>query len=161
MQSSQKMAGTGRLRRERMKQIILIVSLLLWVDLLYAQEKTYRNSIGMEFVLIPSGHFLMGSDRRFEKGRHDEMPKHGVRFSHSFYIAKYEVTQARLPQRISRFSSFENALISGCLPFYLGGLSSKHWKNVQTIGMTTGGVKTRKGLSLSNLFRQPLALHSQ
>jgi len=89
------MAGTGRLRRERMKQVILIVSLLLCVDLLYAQEETYRNSIGMEFVLIPSGDFLMGIDRRFEKGRHDEMPKHGVHLNHSFYMAKYEVTQAQ------------------------------------------------------------------
>ncbi len=97
-----------------MKQVILIVCLLLWVDLLYAQEETYQNSIGMEFVLIPSGLFLMDSDRRFEKGRHHEMPKHRIRFNHSFYMAKYELTQAKwvkvMGSNTSRFKDHNNPI---------------------------------------------------
>ena len=45
-----------------MKPFILIAGILLWVNLLHAQEKIYRNSIGMEFVQIPAGEFSMGSE---------------------------------------------------------------------------------------------------
>lgn len=37
----------------------------------------------------------MGSDRRFERGKHDEMPKNLIIISRSFYMAKHEVTQAQ------------------------------------------------------------------
>jgi formylglycine-generating enzyme required for sulfatase activity len=50
-----------------------------------------RNSIGMEFVLIPAGEFLMGSDY-YEP---DERPVHKVVISKPFYLGKYEVTQAQ------------------------------------------------------------------
>jgi len=48
------------------------------------------NSIGMEFVLIPAGEFLMGSIDRLE----EERPVHKVRISRPFYLGKYAVTQA-------------------------------------------------------------------
>ncbi len=51
--------------------------------------KTLRNSIGMEFVLILAGEFLMGST----DGWHTEKPAHKVRISRPFYLGKYEVTQ--------------------------------------------------------------------
>ena len=54
-----------------------------------AQDKQYANSIGMEFVLIPSGSFLMGS----KSGEEDEAPVHKVTISKPFYLGKYEVTQ--------------------------------------------------------------------
>ncbi|MDP7018933.1 MAG: SUMF1/EgtB/PvdO family nonheme iron enzyme, partial [Pirellulaceae bacterium] len=44
----------------------------------------------MEFVLIPAGSFLMGS----EKGPRDERPIHRVVISKPFYMAKYVVTQS-------------------------------------------------------------------
>ena len=50
---------------------------------------TRRNSIGMEFVLIPAGEFLMGSNN----GLDSEKPVHRVRISKAFYLGKYEVTQ--------------------------------------------------------------------
>jgi formylglycine-generating enzyme required for sulfatase activity len=53
--------------------------------------KTWRNSIGMDFVLIPAGTFLMGSN----DGSNDEKPVHEVRLSKSFYLGKYEVTQGQ------------------------------------------------------------------
>lgn len=50
---------------------------------------TWRNSLGMEFRLVPAGEFLMGSD----DGQRDEQPVHQVRISQPFYLGTYEVTQ--------------------------------------------------------------------
>jgi formylglycine-generating enzyme required for sulfatase activity len=55
-----------------------------------AAPKTLRNSIGMEFVLIQAGTFQMGSN----DGSH-EKPAHTVRLTRSYYLGKYEVTQAQ------------------------------------------------------------------
>ncbi len=55
-------------------------------------SKTFINSIGMEFVLIPSGSFVMGSPTS-EIGRKDDESRHRVTISKSFYLGKYEVTQ--------------------------------------------------------------------
>lgn len=52
--------------------------------------KTYTNTLGMEFVLIPSGSFIMGHDRVF-----DARPKHRVNITKSFYLGKYPVTNAQ------------------------------------------------------------------
>ena len=51
--------------------------------------KTYTNSIGMEFVLIPPGAFTMGSSA----GDEDEKPPHEVHISQSFYLQTAQVTQ--------------------------------------------------------------------
>ena len=51
----------------------------------------YRNSIGMEFVLIPAGEFMMGS----ENGEDDEKPVHQVIISRSYYLGKFVVTQVQ------------------------------------------------------------------
>jgi hypothetical protein len=61
----------------------------------HAAEKTYTNSIGMEFVLIPAGSFTMGADRNFEDAAADETPQHRVNVSKPFYLGGYEVTQAQ------------------------------------------------------------------
>ena len=56
-------------------------------------ELNYTNSIGMEFVLIPAGEFMMGSPSD-EEGRWDgEGPVHKVTIEESYYLGKYEVTQ--------------------------------------------------------------------
>jgi formylglycine-generating enzyme required for sulfatase activity len=60
-----------------------------------AAEKTYTNSIGMEFILIPAGSFTMGADKNFEAADDDETPQHRVSISKPFYLGKYEVTQAQ------------------------------------------------------------------
>ena len=49
------------------------------------------NSIGMEFVRIEAGTFMMGSNR--PAYNHDERPIHQVTISQPFYMGKYEVTQ--------------------------------------------------------------------
>ena len=61
----------------------------------FAAEKTYTNSIGMEFVLIPAGSFMMGTDPKVEDDGDDERPRHKVTISKAFYLGKYEVTQAQ------------------------------------------------------------------
>lgn len=50
--------------------------------------KQIQNPLGMEFVLIPSGWFTMGS----LKGADDEKPVHKVTINYEFYMGKYEVT---------------------------------------------------------------------
>ena len=53
------------------------------------------NSIGMEFVRIPAGKFLMGSSKE-EKNHHESQePRHEVEISRPFYLGVYEVTQAQ------------------------------------------------------------------
>lgn len=54
-------------------------------------DTTYRNSIGMTFMLIPAGTFRMGS----HDGLSDEKPVREVRISRDFYLGQYEVTQGQ------------------------------------------------------------------
>ncbi|MBI4750942.1 MAG: formylglycine-generating enzyme family protein [Acidobacteria bacterium] len=56
---------------------------------------TFTNSIGMEFVLIPAGSFLMGSPETEAERYLDERPQHKVTFSKPFYLGKFQVTQAQ------------------------------------------------------------------
>ncbi|MDR2669738.1 MAG: formylglycine-generating enzyme family protein [Desulfovibrio sp.] len=57
---------------------------------LAAGEATYTNSLGMEFVFIPAGSFMMGSDVR-----DSEKPRRRVSIGKAFYLGKHEVTQAQ------------------------------------------------------------------
>ena len=57
--------------------------------------KTYTNSQGMEFILIPAGSFMMGCDPNFENCSARERPRHRVAFPKPFYLGKTEVTQAQ------------------------------------------------------------------
>jgi formylglycine-generating enzyme required for sulfatase activity len=47
-----------------------------------------RNQMGMEFVTVAPGTFIMGSD----DGRNDEKPVHQVTITKGFLIGRYEVT---------------------------------------------------------------------
>lgn len=58
-------------------------------------DKKFINSIGMEFVRIPSGSFKMGSPQTEKDRRDDESPQHDVKIDYDFYMSKYEVTQAQ------------------------------------------------------------------
>jgi formylglycine-generating enzyme required for sulfatase activity len=81
-----------------MKTCSCMLGCLVVLDLasgVFAQPKTFKNSIGMEFVLIPSGEFLMGGDKNWEDANDDETPRHKVTISKAFYLGKYEVTQAQ------------------------------------------------------------------
>jgi len=52
------------------------------------------NSLGMTFVLIPAGSFLMGSPEH-EPGRNDDEIHHEVTLSQDFYLQTTPVTQAQ------------------------------------------------------------------
>ncbi len=54
--------------------------------------KTYTNTLGMEFILVPSGTFFMGSAEH-EDGSSKERPRHKVQISKPFYLGKFEITQ--------------------------------------------------------------------
>ncbi len=56
-------------------------------------ELYYTNSIGMEFVKIPSGEFMMGSPEDEENRWNNEGPVHKVTIEEPFYMGKFEVTQ--------------------------------------------------------------------
>ena len=58
-------------------------------------DKTFTNSIGMEFVLIPAGKFWMGSADDDRAADSDEKPRHEVTISQAFHLGKYPVTQAQ------------------------------------------------------------------
>lgn len=58
-----------------------------------AQTQTFTNSIGMEFMRIPSGSFLMGCGDFTEVCYDDETPRRRVSLSRPFYLGKYLVTQ--------------------------------------------------------------------
>ncbi len=69
-------------------------------------QKTYTNSIGMDFVLIPAGEFDMGSPSG-EKGRYDfEDPVHKVNIPDGFYLGRYEVTQKQWREVMGSNPSF-------------------------------------------------------
>ena len=54
-------------------------------------SREFTNSVGMKFVLIEPGTFLMGSDT----GTSDEKPVHKVTLTEGFYMQVTEVTQAQ------------------------------------------------------------------
>ena len=73
-----------------------------------AWPATWRNSLGMEFVLIPAGAFLMGA----VDGESEERPVHMVQISQPFYLGTYSVTQAQWQsitgENPSRFAGHAN-----------------------------------------------------
>src|SRR2546421_406717 len=58
----------------------------------YAPPKFCANNIGMKFVWIPPGTFMMGSPREEEDRRDNETP-HMVTLNKGFYLSIHLVTQ--------------------------------------------------------------------
>ncbi len=75
------------------KIAILLVAAIAVTDGSAAARKasTRRNSVGMEFILVPAGTFRMGSTS--EDAGENEKPVTEVSISRAFYLGKYEVTQ--------------------------------------------------------------------
>jgi formylglycine-generating enzyme required for sulfatase activity len=88
-----------------MKSKILFFSFIFSIPL-HGHTEEFVNSLGMKFVLIPSGSFLMGRTEsiesmqkafpEFEVSRFhdlaDELPAHEVKIDRAFFLGKYEVT---------------------------------------------------------------------
>src|SRR2546422_10217869 len=60
-----------------------------------AQTGALKNAIGMEFVKIPAGEFMMGCSPGDSSCKNDEQPQHRVHITKAFEMGKYEVTQAQ------------------------------------------------------------------
>lgn len=79
-----------------MKQItipFLLIAVLSATQIVNAAD--YTNSIGIDFIKIKAGCFRMGRNPNFEDGSSDELPRHRVCLTKSFYIGKTEVTQSQ------------------------------------------------------------------
>jgi formylglycine-generating enzyme required for sulfatase activity len=63
--------------------------ILLWITAPRDRARVVKNPIGMEFVSLSAGSFVMGS----ENGKPDEKPAHRVTISRDFLMGRYEVTQ--------------------------------------------------------------------
>jgi formylglycine-generating enzyme required for sulfatase activity len=69
---------------------LILAACLFFPARLPAEE--YTNSLGMEFVLIGPGSFVMGSGQNADS---DEGPPHQVEITRPFFLGKFEVTQAQ------------------------------------------------------------------
>ncbi len=90
------------------RSAVLMVSMLIagcWprADLFGAKPEVITNSIEMKLVLIPAGHFMMGTEERRKETLHEfpycdpkwldgELPPHKVRITKPFYLGQCEVT---------------------------------------------------------------------
>jgi len=84
---------------ERLK-IVALMSLPALVILGYGREESLqstvsRDAIGIEFVKIAAGEFMMGCSTGDEQCQPDERPRHRVQITKNFEIGKFEVTQAQ------------------------------------------------------------------
>ena len=62
----------------------------------FKSRSDYTNSIGMEFMKVPAGSFMMGgprSEKPYFSNDYSDEPVHQVTINYSFYLGKYEVTQ--------------------------------------------------------------------
>ena len=90
------MTKGGRAMKKYIIPIQFIVIFLALVLSGYAEQPKERitNSLGMEFVLIKPGKFLMGSPEN-EPGRYTGEIPHAVNLTTPFYMQTTEVTQSQ------------------------------------------------------------------
>jgi formylglycine-generating enzyme required for sulfatase activity len=86
----------------------------------------FTNSIGMKFVKIPAGKFLMGSPRS-EAGRgRDEGPQFQVTITKPFYLGVYEVTQGQYKEIVGGNPSYFGKCGGNC------PVENLTWDDIQT-----------------------------
>lgn len=62
----------------------------------------YKNSIGIDFILIPAGQFEMGSVKCESNWYQNERPVHRVNIQNAFYLGRFPVTQKQWVEIIDR-----------------------------------------------------------
>lgn len=93
----------------RRLSLLLVATLGSWFPL-HAHDKKdppkhFTNSIGMKFVWIPPGSFVMGSPKE-EKERRDDETQHKVTLTKGFYMGVYTVTQEQWKEVMGNNPSF-------------------------------------------------------
>jgi len=79
----------------------LLTLLIIQVAIFFyacSEKKTsviFTNTIGIDFVLITSGSYMMGSSEVYKTFGKAEFPQHSVTISKSFYFQTCEVTQSQ------------------------------------------------------------------
>ena len=92
--------GAGEVKREsgrrvpRRADLTRVLDDVLGAVPASAAPKTLANSVGMAFVLVPAGKFMMGSPPNEFGHRANEGPVHEVVIGKSFYLGVGPVTQA-------------------------------------------------------------------
>ncbi len=76
-----------------------------WADHLGLPVET-TNDVGMVFVLIPPGEFMMGSLESEPLARASEMPQRLARITRALYLGKHPVTQAQWVAVMGRNPSY-------------------------------------------------------
>jgi formylglycine-generating enzyme required for sulfatase activity len=75
--------------------IRLLAASLVGLSALAQSPNPAKNAIGMEFVKIAPGEFVMGCSMGDNNCSADESPAHRVQITKAFEIGKYEVTQSQ------------------------------------------------------------------
>lgn len=94
------MSTPGRPRRANVQQLFDT----LQKDV-QPQARALTNSIGMKFVLIPAGTFVMGSQPDDPRARLNEMPAQEVILTRPFYLGVHTVTQSQFQAILARAPS--------------------------------------------------------
>jgi uncharacterized protein (TIGR02996 family) len=81
------LAGTGCEDEEQLS---------LWAR--YFPASRVLNSVGMEFVPVPAGSFLMGSTESDGVGRTNEWPQHEATLTQPYWLGRFAVTQGQYEQ---------------------------------------------------------------
>ena len=68
--------------------VVAVAGLILWISQSRKAAQIKKNRVGMEFVPVRAGTFIMGS----ETARSDEKPAHRVTITYGFFMGRYEVT---------------------------------------------------------------------
>jgi formylglycine-generating enzyme required for sulfatase activity len=88
----------------RITQVGTLLALTAVCGLIFAgtcsAQDTFTNKLGMRFVRIPAGSFIMGSPDS-ERGRQWNESQHRVIISNSFYMGETEVTQGQWNRLVS------------------------------------------------------------
>ena len=88
-------------------------------------EKEIQNSIGIKFVLIPEGEFIMGVSPGDKDANENEKPRHKVQITKSFYLGMTPVVQ----------DQYENLMLSNPSVFKDVGkkapVESVSWEDAQ------------------------------
>jgi formylglycine-generating enzyme required for sulfatase activity/mono/diheme cytochrome c family protein len=98
-QISSRLTGRGGIPREQFSELVgpAVSDLGLGKHVGSMSLKSYKNSIGIQFVLIPAGEFTMGEDKvvtdigNLVAG--PSVPRHRVKITQPFYMGIFEVTQ--------------------------------------------------------------------